>query len=146
VGVLNVYAPLSPYDRIQLWSSIETTLPTNIRCILIGDWNRVIQAKDNSHTDSKIAGTVEQLAFAWMTSHLGVEDFFQATNQLQFIWDNRRRVGIHKLKRLLFPQLDRLSISLHSAIQYLWRLHHIRSSPSPALPQNLAGNLYKLSL
>ena len=40
MGVFNVYTPLSLYDHIhciQLRSSIETTFPTSIHYILIGD-------------------------------------------------------------------------------------------------------------
>jgi hypothetical protein len=46
-----------------------------------------------------MVGELEKLAFARLTGHLGIKDFFLYTSQL-FSWDNRRQVGVRKLKRL----------------------------------------------
>jgi hypothetical protein len=101
VGILNVYAPHTLAERIQLWQSIESSLPSGIRWILVGDWNMVLDTNDNSHPSSKVDGVAEQFAFVRMTSFFGVDDFFHATPlQLQFSWDNRHRVGTRKLKWL----------------------------------------------
>jgi hypothetical protein len=67
---------------------------------MAGDWNMVTRATDNSHTVSRVASASEQLAFTCMISHLEVEDFFSETAQLKYSWDNRRRMGPRKMKRL----------------------------------------------
>jgi hypothetical protein len=109
LGVANIYTLHSAQERIFLWQALEAALPSSIRWILTGDWNMVLSPRNNSHNISKIAGGSEQMSFARLAGHLGVEDFFPYTRDLLFSWDNKRRVGIRKLKRLdqfyYFPSL-----------------------------------------
>jgi hypothetical protein len=100
LGVLNVYALHMPQDCILLWQIIEVTLPTGIQWVLASNWNMVLDRNDNSHPNSKRAGDTERLVFMRMIGHLGVEDLFPATGSISFPWDNKRRVGVRKLKLL----------------------------------------------
>jgi hypothetical protein len=60
----------------------------------------VLSTRDNSNPASRTAGSTELLAFARMTGHLGVQDFFSYSNSILFSWDNRIKVGPRKLERL----------------------------------------------
>jgi hypothetical protein len=60
----------------------------------------VLSIRDNSNPASRTAGSTELLAFARMIGHLGIQDLFSYSNSILFSWDNRRKVGPSKLKRL----------------------------------------------
>jgi hypothetical protein len=76
LGILNVCAPNTPSEHILLWKALKASLLANIKWVIMGDWNMVLVLQGNSHVASRIACDAEQLAFAWLLRHLGVEDFF----------------------------------------------------------------------
>jgi hypothetical protein len=42
IGIVNVYAPHSPHEQINLWMAMESLLPIGPWWVLTGDWNVVL--------------------------------------------------------------------------------------------------------
>jgi exonuclease III len=100
LAILNIYAPHTPSDRMNLWCELISTLPSDCRWIVCGDWNMVLLPCDNSNPSGNIACDAERLVFTRLLAHLQVEDYFPFTDPIRFSWDSKRRTGIRTMKRL----------------------------------------------
>jgi exonuclease III len=100
VAILNVYAPHTPTERIQLWQELTRLLPQGCRWVTSGDWNMVETARDKSSTCGRLLSGKERIEFDLLKAHLQVTDFFSYTGPLIYSWDNKQQAGRRVLARL----------------------------------------------
>jgi hypothetical protein len=63
VAILNIYAPHTPLERIQLWQELIRLLPQGCRWIACGDWNMVETTRDKSSSYGRLLSGREKLEF-----------------------------------------------------------------------------------
>ncbi|KAL3691545.1 hypothetical protein R1sor_005196 [Riccia sorocarpa] len=48
IGVLAIYAPNTAVERIQLWENLASSLDNTRACIVLGDFNMITEARDQT--------------------------------------------------------------------------------------------------
>lgn len=100
MSILNVYASTIVRERLELWAKLLSSLETDCKWILCGDWNFVEHRADKFTMCGKIISPAEQHAFATLIGALNLEEIFPRHNAIKFSWDNRQREGMRILARL----------------------------------------------
>lgn len=111
VGVLNLYAPNNPRERIAIWQELSTRLPADCRWIVSEDFNMRQNQHDKSSLCGKSMSQRERIVWDAFKSSLNLSDNFNPAGKLRFSWDNKRRDECRILARL-----DR---------------HYVSTSPAP---------------
>lgn len=101
--LINVYAPTTSAERVELWNKlVDMNIPSD-GYILVGDFNMVESVEDRlgSANKSFTLNRRELAAWARLLNHYGLEDswgsdFFKKTSDLRFTWDNNRAGRDHR--------------------------------------------------
>ena len=63
IVVLNVYAPLTSFEKLVVWKELADTLLKDCRWILMGNWNMVEKVQDKSSLEGGILLENEKVSF-----------------------------------------------------------------------------------
>lgn len=97
---LNMYAPSTQIDCIQLWQEIVGLALNDCKWIALGDWNMVGKLEDKCSLRSQPLSGMECFEFNSLKAHQSVFDFFDPLSTLRYSWDNKQQGNRKVVARL----------------------------------------------